>query len=232
MKGFVVAGFTATLFCGAQAFATDLPARAPAYKAAPAPVFNWTGFYAGVNGGGVWGRTDQPDPDVFMNIHGGLVGGTAGYNWQAGNWVLGLEGDWDWLSMKATQFVSCPASGCTTKFDELGTARARLGYAYGQYLVYATGGAAFTRARIFSGNGAINGPWDTITGWTAGAGIEGMINQNWSWKIEYLFASFGHFADAPAIAPTFATDNRFNIVRAGINYRFGDWGKSPVFAKY
>ena len=227
VKKFVAMAITAVALHGAAALAADMPAKARVYQAAP--IFNWSGFYAGVNGGWLWGRPNQPEPDVFMDIQGGLVGGTAGYNWQAGNWVLGVEGDWDWLRMQATQFFSC-ISGCTTKFDDFGTARARLGYANGQYLVYATGGAAFTRARIFSGNGAINGPWDSTTGWTVGAGIEGMINQNWSWKIEYLYARFGHFADAPAIAPTFASDNQFNIVRVGLNYKF-DWGKSPVVAK-
>jgi outer membrane immunogenic protein len=230
VKKILLASIAALAFSSACAFAADMPAKAPLYQAA-APVFNWSGFYVGVNGGGLWGRTNQPEPDVFMDIHGGFAGGTAGYNWQAGNWVWGLEGDGDWLRMQATQFVTCP-SGCTTKFDALGTARTRLGYASGQYLLYATGGAAFTHARIFSGSGVINGPWDGKTGWTAGAGIEGMINQNWSWKIEYLFASFGHFADAPAAIPTFASDNRFNIVRLGLNYKFGDFGKAPLGAKY
>ena len=202
------------------ALAADMPVPAPAYKAAPA-LFNWTGFYVGVNAGGLWGTTNQPEPDVFMNIRGALVGGTAGYNWQAGNWVFGFESDLDWASMKATQFVTCPASGCTTKFDAFASARVRLGVANGPYLLYATGGAAFTRARIFSGNGVVDGPWDIATGWTAGAGIEGAIDRNWSWKVEYLYANFGHFADAPAVAPTFASDNHFNIVRAGLNYRFG-----------
>jgi outer membrane immunogenic protein len=216
MKRIHVAGIAvAALYC-APAFAADMPAKAPA-----AQLFNWTGFYVGANAGGLWGTTDQPEPDVFMNLRGGMAGGTAGYNWQAGNWVLGLEGDFDWLSMKSTQFFTC-ASGCTTKFDDFGTARARLGYASGPYLLYATGGAAFTRARIFSGNGTIDGPWDGTTGWTAGAGVEGMINQNWSWKLEYLYASFGHFADAPAIVPTFASQNHFDTVRAGLNYRFGN----------
>jgi outer membrane immunogenic protein len=222
MNKFLVAGIAAAALYNVSAIApvlaADMPVPAPAYKAAPA-LFNWTGFYAGVNGGGIWGRTNQPTPDVFMNIGGGLLGGTAGYNWQAGNWVLGIEGDLDWASMKATQFVTCPASGCTTKFDAFASARGRLGVVNGPYLFYATGGAAFTRARIFSGNGVVDGPWDVATGWTAGAGIEGAVDRNWSWKVEYLYASFGHFADANLV--TWADNNKFNVVRVGLNYRFG-----------
>src|SRR5258708_12887188 len=70
-----------------------------------------------------------------MNISGGLLGGTAGYNWQTGNWVFGVEGDLDWASMKATQFVTCPASGCTTKFDAFASARAPPGVANPPYLL-------------------------------------------------------------------------------------------------
>ncbi|HLL27434.1 MAG TPA: outer membrane protein [Xanthobacteraceae bacterium] len=216
MKKLLLAAGVAFALLSAPLRAADYPLKAP-----PA-LFNWTGFYVGANGGGLWGTTDQPEPDVFMNIRGSMAGGTAGYNWQAGNWVLGVEGDFDWAHMQATQFVTC-GSGCTTKFDEFGSARARLGYANGMYLLYATGGAAFTRARIFSGSGVINGPWDTTTGWTVGGGLEGALSRNWSWKIEYLFARFDHFADAPAAIPTFASQNKFDIVRAGVNYRFGSW---------
>jgi outer membrane immunogenic protein len=219
MNRLLIAGIGAAALQSASAFAADMPSPAPVHKAAPAPLFNWTGFYLGVNGGGTWGRTNQPTPDVFMNISGGILGGTAGYNWQAGNWVLGIEGDLDWASMKANQFVTCPASGCTTKFDAFASVRGRLGVTNGPYLLYATGGAAFTRARIFSGNGVVDGPWDIATGWTAGAGIEGAIDRNWSWKVEYLYASFGHFADANLV--TWADNNKFNVVRAGLNYRFG-----------
>src|SRR5476651_2428867 len=83
--------------------AADLPARRyeppPARAPAFAPVYNWTGFYIGVNGGGGWGRSRWDSADAF-NISGGLVGGTLGYNYQVGQLVWGVEGDIDWSNIK------------------------------------------------------------------------------------------------------------------------------------
>src|SRR3990172_5088830 len=72
-----------------------MPAKAPMYMA---PAYNWTGFYIGVNGGGGWGRSDWSNAGgtADSNLSGGLVGGTIGYNYQAGQAVFGLEGDLDW----------------------------------------------------------------------------------------------------------------------------------------
>src|SRR5438067_3600060 len=71
--------------------------KAPAY----APLYNWSGFYLGINGGGGWGRSTWDRADTF-NLSGGMVGGTAGYNWQMGQVVLGLEGDIDWSGIGGT----------------------------------------------------------------------------------------------------------------------------------
>jgi outer membrane immunogenic protein len=227
MKKLLLAGIAAAAFCSAPVLADNTPPKDATYQNAD-PLFDWSGFYLGLNAGGIWGRTNQPIPDVFMDIHGGLIGGTAGYNWQSGNRVFGIEGDYDWAHLKETQFVSC-GTGCTSDFKNFGTVRARLGYANGAYLVYATAGAAFTSARVFSGNGVISGKRDGTTGWTVGAGIEGMFAGNWSWKVEYLYAHFGKFAVAESDA--FIDDTNLNIVRVGINYRFAT-GNGPTGRKY
>ena len=89
----VVAAFAAPV--GAQAADLSL---APLYKAPPAqysPAYNWSGFYLGLNGGGGWGDLHWQGIG-HTNLSGGQVGGTAGYNWQFGQAVLGLEGDLDW----------------------------------------------------------------------------------------------------------------------------------------
>ena len=80
------------------------PAPAPYYKAPPAfiPLYNWTGFYIGVNGGGGWGRSTWDTAGGF-NISGGLVGGTVGYNYQYDQAVFGVEGDIDWANIKAAR---------------------------------------------------------------------------------------------------------------------------------
>src|SRR6201999_3405809 len=81
-----------------SAFAADLPTRKAPPAPAPiyvAPAFTWTGFYLGVNGGYGVGN----DGKSFGNVDGGMVGGTAGYNYQLGQIVLGVEGDWDWADL-------------------------------------------------------------------------------------------------------------------------------------
>ena len=77
-----------------------MPAKAPLY----APIYNWTGFYVGINGGGGWGRSDVSDPFASgrFNVSGGLVGGTLGYNYQMGQAVLGIEGDIDWSNIRGS----------------------------------------------------------------------------------------------------------------------------------
>src|SRR5436190_19441291 len=123
-------GFLA-LAAALPASAADLPRGTVPYKA-PAYVaqYNWTGFYLGINGGYAWGDSDWNGFAVGNKPSGGMVGGTAGYNWQgAGSpWVFGLEGDIDWASIKDN--AVCGGVICQTKTDWFGTGRGRLGYAW------------------------------------------------------------------------------------------------------
>src|SRR6202030_2964728 len=103
----------------------------PVYKAPPAPVYlsDWAGFYIGIHGGYGWGDT-KFDDDPFLNAKpkGGVFGGHAGYNWQYGSVVGGLEVDFSGADIKESGFI---ARGFTrdVKIDELASARGRLGYA-------------------------------------------------------------------------------------------------------
>jgi outer membrane immunogenic protein len=105
MKKFVAGCFAFGALFGAQcADAADL-SLAPLYKAPPAQVaqaYNWSGFYIGANGGGGWAHSYWDANATGMNLSGAQVGGTAGYNWQAGNAVFGLEGDLDWSNLKGS----------------------------------------------------------------------------------------------------------------------------------
>ncbi|MDB5602972.1 MAG: outer membrane protein Omp31 [Xanthobacteraceae bacterium] len=196
-------GLTALLIGSASA--ADLPrqnqmvTKAPVY--APAPIYNWTGLYVGINGG--YG---------FSDASGGLVGGTLGYNWQNGNLVFGVEGDLDWTNLKHDNAFS------TTSNSWLGTARARVGVAMDRFMPYVTAGAAVGNIDItapgFAGNNT------TKLGWTAGAGLEFALGGNWTAKAEYLYVDLGS-ADCGAGCPV-GTDTSLtsNIVRAGLNYRF------------
>jgi outer membrane immunogenic protein len=110
MKRILVQGAAVASLLATNAFAADLPARIYA-KAPPMvdPGINWTGFYAGLNGGYSWGRANTTllPASAFapqgQNVNGGLAGGQAGYDWQLErNWVIGLEGDIQWTGERSS----------------------------------------------------------------------------------------------------------------------------------
>jgi outer membrane immunogenic protein len=223
MKSVLVSGVGALAFFAgiAAAQAADMPARtampakAPAYVA---PVFTWTGPYIGINGGWGFGNSEytggafRGSPD----IDGGMIGATIGYNWQMGQAVFGLEGDIDWSDIRGG--AACGGgTNCNTKNQWLGTARGRLGYAFGQFMPYVTGGLAVGDFRTaVSGVGSTS---QTNAGWTLGAGVEASLWGPVSAKLEYLYVDLGNGDVIPGTAGT-RGDFRTNIVRAGLNYHF------------
>jgi outer membrane immunogenic protein len=201
--------------------AADLGRRYEPPPAFVAPaVASWSGFYVGINGGYGWATSDWTAPAVSTEPGGGVVGGTIGYNFQAGGFVFGLEGDVDWADMKGS--VACSGGSCESKADWFATARGRIGYAgWSNWLPYLTGGAAF--AGLKATNGVIGtSAAKTQTGWTLGGGVEYALLPNWSVKLEYLYADLGKFDCGTACSATVPDDVDFkaNIVRAGLNYRF------------
>jgi outer membrane immunogenic protein len=190
------------------------------------------------------------------NGSGFLGGGQVGYNWQTGNFVFGLEADIDWrrLDTSGATVLNVFNDTLTLTDDQrwLGTGRGRLGWAVNNWLFYATGGLAYGNVQhevSECGNcgGSIGGPQSllvvsdsaTKTGWTAGAGVEWGFAPNWSLGVEYLYVDLGH--DTVSIAQTTVGtlthpasttdfDDRSNIVRARLNYKF-DWG-APVVSRY
>jgi outer membrane immunogenic protein len=167
----VVFAFIAFAATTAVAAAADLGRRQPYYPApAPvyAPLFSWTGFYIGVNGGGGFGSSNW-DSTGSRDVSGGVIGGTAGYNFQFGQVVAGIEGDVDWSGINGTTNNLCPF-GCKTSNNWLATVRGRLGYAADRFMPFVTGGGAFGDIRASS-----PGLPDTSSdkaGWTIGAGLE------------------------------------------------------------
>jgi outer membrane immunogenic protein len=200
---------------------------APLYKAPPAQVsqaYNWTGFYLGINGGGGWGHSNWDTSAASIGISGGVAGGTAGYNWQFGNAVLGLEADVNWANLKGTSSSALCPVGCTTSDTWLSTVRGRAGYAFGSVLPYITGGLAMGDIRAATPGFA--GASGTNAGWTVGGGIEFALPGNWSAKAEYLHVDLGSF-NCGVNCNGLPNDNvsmHDNVVRAGVNYRFG-WGR-------
>jgi outer membrane immunogenic protein len=217
----IVAAMTAIIafvLAAEAASAADLSRRPPAQypvKAVPLAVFDWTGFYVGVNAGYGWGtsRDDFGTELDRFKVNGGLVGGTVGYNYQIGHAVLGIEGDMDWQDVKGSG--ACIGGVCQTKSRWLATARGRLGYAFDRFMVYGTGGAAF--ADLQTNVPGVGVTSNTRTGWTVGGGAEYAFAPNWSLKAEYLFADLGKFNCVACGANVKFNEN---IVRAGLNYKF------------
>jgi outer membrane immunogenic protein len=208
------------------------------------PVYNWTGFYVGINGGWGWGNAKFtanpvaafPGTTGSRSDNGGVVGGTLGANFQAGAFVFGFEGDWDYSAINTGTTASiCTFSGsCQTGNNWLATARGRAGYAADRVLLYATAGGAFANVQTnFNGTTTSH----TQSGWTAGGGIEWAFADNWTAKVEYLYVNLGNGsvncitpaciaastsiafpAGAPIPVSVGLTEN---LIRAGVNFKFG-----------
>jgi outer membrane immunogenic protein len=230
MKQAFLAGLGVTLFAAA-ASAADLPprlaARAPAVVA---PYFSWTGFYVGANVGWGWssgsgtitlGASTGPTSGSGNGPFGGVQ---AGYNWQTGALVLGVEADIQASAGKgtATGQAGITTITATTKNPWFGTIRGRLGYAVDRWLWYVTGGGAYGEAKAdgtLSTTGAFSSSVTAWT-WTLGGGVEAALWDRWSAKLEYLYA------DTPNRVPvpfgTVNTTGRIDshLVRTGLNYRF------------
>ena len=231
MKRILIAGALA-LAAGGQALAADLPPgppppRAPAtYVPVPVPVFTWSGVYIGVNGGYAFGDSSWSDPILGstgnFSTSGFLAGGTIGANYQWGQFVLGVEGDWDWSNLNGTTYSAAGSCGvgCETKSDWLGTARVRAGYAWDRVLFYGTGGVAFGDLQAAAGGLPFSS--STQVGWTAGGGVEYAFTPNLTAKVEYLYVDLGNqscpFASCAGTATTVTLTE--NVIRAGLNYKF------------
>jgi outer membrane immunogenic protein len=219
--------------CIASAQAADMAQRSNPqtyYKAPEKTSFDWTGFYAGINGGYGFGRSSWSDPTAGadsgnFNTSGGLVGGQIGYNWQFGSTVLGIETDADWMNLKGSASGVggvCAADGggsCQTQQSWLGTTRLRAGYAFDRWLPYVTGGVAYGNIQATQPTGTSS---TTNAGWAAGAGVEYGIDRNWSAKVEYLHVDLGtaSFMGSATGASTLSVPVTNELVRAGINYHW------------
>jgi outer membrane immunogenic protein len=215
-----------------QAPAADLPMQAYKSAAVVAPVYNWTGIYVGANAGYGSGKQDplgliSNDFDRFnYTLSGGMIGGTFGAQIQSGHVVMGLEGDLDWTSMSGSGTGSVVKLGnvlgtatISSKVSSIDTLRTRVGYAQDNWLFYGTVGVALTndKATIVTstfvcniGNVPCSSKADWHAGLAAGAGIEYGLTPNLSTKLEYLWVGAG------------AANTLYeNMVRVGVNYRFG-----------
>jgi outer membrane immunogenic protein len=223
MKKILVAGIAAAAFCCAPAIAADMPVKAPPMVT---PMFNWSGFYVGLEAGYGWGKSAVCEAFCVPahNVDGFVGGGTLGYNWQPiGNpWVFGIETDWSYAHVKGMH-ASVPGfncvGGCESDVSRFGTARGRIGVAFGQFLPYVTGGVAYGKVHGALLN-AGDGNAEKSTG-VFGGGIEYAFAPNWSAKVEYLyFDKFDRFNLNVCAGPCFVNNISLSVVRFGVNVRF------------
>jgi outer membrane immunogenic protein len=229
--------------------------------------YDWTGFYVGANAGASWGDTSiqsrvepgggavvippverdliNADASIDENDTGFTGGVQAGYNFQSGVWVFGLETDVGWMDIGQgrTKIYQSPLSITPTPItltasqevstDWVWTLRPRIGYASGPYMVYGTAGLAASRISVDASfadsrippNAGNFSESDTKFGWTAGIGGAVAINQNWSVRGEWLYTDFGTVRNTwvtPNGYAAFTTeaDTRANLLRIGVDYRF------------
>ena len=251
MKKLLLASVGLLALSIAPALAADLPARV--YTKAPppvAPIYNWAGFYIGLNGGGAsshncWDLNAVggvgPIPSVAEGCHdatGALAGGQIGYRWQATNWVFGLEAQGDWADLKGSN-ASAPAAFAPvvnqTKIDAIGLFTGQVGYAWNNVLWYVKGGAAVTDNKYtgFLAGVTFDSASETRWGGAVGTGLEIGFAPGWSVGFEYDHLFMGsRNVNFTALGVAFdRTDHIRQDVDMGtvrLNYTFG----GPVVARY
>ncbi len=205
---------------GSPAFAADMPTKA--YRPfIPAPI--WSGFYAGINGGYGWAKVgDVAAGASSSNLNGWLGGGQIGYNWQAGSFVFGVEGDIQATGQKRSDnfTIGGTAFSVDQKMPWFATARGRIGYAWGPWMAYGTAGVGWVNYKLsVSSGGASVSDNTTKAAFVVGGGLEWMATGNWSAKLEYLYMDTGN-TSVTLFGVPFTSRAKDNIVRVGLNYHF------------
>lgn len=196
--------------------------------------FDWTGLYVGLNAGATFFKDDL-ELENPQSIQGSVssndsetdatFGVQAGYNFQSDNLLLGVEGDFNYLDAGDDLFLSGkPISTWESDHDWFATIRAQAGLVSDQALFYITGGIAFLDAsyELTTTAGDRASSDDVLVGWTIGGGIEYAFSEDWSAKIEYLYADFESVDESVVdfMTITGSADPSLHVVRAGLNYHF------------
>jgi outer membrane immunogenic protein len=248
MKKLIIGCAVLAACTAGPAIGADLPVEAPAYVERPAAIglLNWTGFYVGANLGYARGFAS---PDIMVrgvplfaltqSMNGVLGGVQAGANWQTGNGVFGIEGDFQGTSQSASSSMTVvdttgainniPGAIVTAltsnKISSFGTLRGRIGIAAGRSLFYVTGGGAFWN---WSSNLTVTGLGTASLshfqpGGAIGGGIDVAITDAWTIRGEYLYLQSSMISDTPFAARADVVVNsriRDNVFRVAVNYMF------------
>jgi outer membrane immunogenic protein len=234
-------GAVAMLGISNFALAADMPVKAPMVPLPPP--FSWTGFYIGGNIGGAWAERHVTDTITGLDFSRSsdgvfIAGGQIGYNYQMGNFVLGVEGDFDWVGNNSNNGAGVVVPGvgtivATTHDRWISTVAARFGIASDHWLFYGKAGGGwvgtnnFTITNVTTGTTITGGGGRNSSGFLVGAGIEYAFINNWTAKVEYDYLGLGSRTfvvpvGAPFLVGDVFTTRSRNVqeLKVGFNYLF------------
>ena len=202
--------------------------------AAPAPFYDWTGFYVGGHVANSVGRANStlsdPEPTASTNPFNSEYGGLqAGYNYVLpSRLLLGIETDITFPQFfeNGGIFTGGTAQGTTVtdQIDYIATLRGRFGYAFDHWMIYGTGGFAWSQAR-FGETPGVGGDEDKIlltrTGWALGLGAELAIAPGWTARIEYIYDRFGTVAGVFPSGTGYQSAFDIQALRLGLDRKLG-----------
>jgi outer membrane immunogenic protein len=254
-RGLRRAAILVLILAATSAWAADLPNTKEAPVPPPTPVFTWTGFYAGVNGGYGLDHVSFPYAVTLpsgsfvggqsgLTERGPLFGGQVGYNYEVknvpiiGHAVVGVEADSDWANINgvATLGTAQGIETFGTRIENFGSLRGRLGYNFDRLLLYVSGGVAYGTTENYYSVPGFSGSYTStrlpLRFGAYGAGLEYGLTDNWSIKGEYMYTYIraGWNAYAPDVG--YMSRATFHIVRFGLNYKFDLFNSTPVVANY
>ena len=229
----VTASFVALSFAAPAMAADNIRAPAPVYSKAPVmmPValYDWSGFYVGLNGGygsshSCWdylgSASADPGREGCHNATGGTFGGQIGYRWQAANWVFGLEGQGNWADFKGSNASNLFDTINQTKVESFGLLTGQVGYAWNNVLLYVKGGAAVvdSKYKVFDAYNGDLSKSDSRWGGTVGVGLDIGFAPNWSLGFEYNHIFLG---DKNYVEFNDRISQDMDLALVRLNYKFG-----------
>ena len=225
-----------TCFFVTSCLAAEIPvASSMPLKAPPIANYDWSGFYVGGHVGYSrgYGRDTLFDlnPTATDSSFGSLFGGLQfGYNYMlTSRLLIGVEGDItfpNYLDDGIVASRATPLSAVTEKLDFVSTMRGRAGYAFNHWLLYVTGGLAWSQARFLEDSNS-TGNEDKVLrmrpGWSLGAGAELAVSPDWTARFEYLYDRLGKASGTfPSGNGYESTTVELNSLRIGLNRKL-DW---------
>ena len=199
-----------------------------------------------LSGSAAYAQCASPGGSNSATGSGWVAGAQAGYNWQQGSWVYGLETDLSGTGLKSSMsgglVTPCTGDFATTnsKIDWYGTFRGRAGWVAGNFLIYGTGGLAYGHVDLSStfmsaiGQSLSADTSSVRAGWVAGAGIEYLLRPDLTLNIGYQYVDLGTVSligsspSAPNLGLTASAHAAFSVVTVGFNWRFSPSGMTPM----